>query len=104
MGNLPQFRINQVKPFSKLDLDFAGPFEMKAAMIRKIKISKGYIYIFVYLTTTSIHIELDSYLSTPLFIAGLERFLSRRGRCTDIYSDCGKNFVGTHQYLKEVLQ
>ncbi|XP_008179517.1 uncharacterized protein LOC103308231 [Acyrthosiphon pisum] len=102
MGNLPQFRLNQIKPFSKVGVDFAGPFDVKAAMIRKIKITKAYICIFICLVTTAVHIELVSDLSTPLFIAGLNRFISRRGRCTDIYSDCGTNFVGTHRYLTEV--
>lgn len=102
MGNLPQFRTNQVKPFSKVGVDFAGPFDVKVAMIRKINITKAYICIFICLVTTAIHIELVSDLSTPLFINGLNRFISRRGRCTDIFSDCGTNFVGTHRYLKEV--
>jgi len=43
MGNLPQFRLNQVEPFSKVGVDFAGPFDVKAAMICKIKITKAYL-------------------------------------------------------------
>lgn len=71
-------------------------------MLRKVKVTKAYICVFVCMVTTAIHIELVSDLSTPLFIAALDRFISRRGRCSDIYSDCGTNFVGTRRYLKEI--
>ena len=102
MGNLPPHRLAQIKPFSKVGVDFAGPFDVKAAMLRKVKVTKAYICVFVCMVTTAIHIELVSDLSTPLFIAALDRFISRRGRCSDIYSDCGTNFVGTQRYLKEI--
>jgi len=69
MGNLPRYRLNEVKPFGKSGVDFAGPFEVKAAMLRKIKVTKAYICIFVCLVTTAVHIELVSDLSTPMFIA-----------------------------------
>jgi len=54
------------------------------------------------MATRAVHLELVSDLSTALFLAALDRFISRRGRCTDLYSDCGKNFVGVKRYLKEV--
>lgn len=79
MGNLPSFRISQIKPFSRTGVDLAGPFQVKAAMIRKIKVTKAYICIFVCMVTTAVHIELVSDLSTPLFIAALDRFIGRRG-------------------------
>lgn len=102
MGNLSVFRVTQVKPFSRVGVDFADPFEVKAAMLRKFKVTKSYICIFVCMVTTAVHIELVSDMSTPLFIAALNRFVSRRGRCTNIYSDYGTNFVGTQRYLKEI--
>lgn len=102
MGDLPSYRVSQLKPFSRVGVDFAGPFDVKAAMLRKIKITKAYICIFICMATTAIHIELVSDLSTSLFIAALNRFISRRGRCSDIHSDCGTNFVGTQRYLENI--
>ncbi|CAI6373892.1 unnamed protein product [Macrosiphum euphorbiae] len=102
MGNLPVHRVSQIKPFGRAGVDFAGPFEVKAAMLRKIKITKAYICIFICMATTAVHIELVSDLSTPLFISALSRFISRRGRCSDIHSDCGTNFVGTQKYLQNI--
>lgn len=87
--------------FSKIGVDFSGPFDAKAAMLRKVKVTKAYICVFVCMITTAIHIELVSDLSTPLIIAALDRFISRRGRCSDIYN-YRTNFVCTHRYLKEI--
>lgn len=101
MENLPLHRPAQIKPFSKVGIDFAGPFDAKAAMLRRVKVTKAYICAFVCMVTTAIHIELVIDLSTILFIAVLGRLISRRGRCSDIY-DCGTNFMGTHSYLKEI--
>lgn len=95
MGNLPEFRVSQIKPFSRADVDFADPFEVKVAMLRKIKITKAYLCIFICTTSTAVYIELVSDLSTPLFIANLNRFINRRSRCSHFHSDCGTNFVGT---------
>lgn len=102
MGILPLQRVQAVKPFERSGVDFAGPFEVKANMLRKIKITKAYICIFVCMVTTAVHIEVVSDLSTPLFLAALNRFLNRRGKCTDIYSDCGTNFVGAQRYLQQI--
>lgn len=53
----------------KIKTDFAVPFEVKAAMIRKIKITKAYICIFICMTTTAIHIELVSDLSIHPYLS-----------------------------------
>jgi len=75
MGNLPSFRISQIKPFSRIRVDFTGPFQVNVVMIRKIKVTKAYICIFVFMVTTAVHIELVSDLGTPLFIAALYKFI-----------------------------
>ncbi|GFU25276.1 integrase catalytic domain-containing protein [Trichonephila clavipes] len=51
--------------------------------------------------TRAIHLELVTDLSADAFIAALKRFISRRGKCSDIYSDCGSNFVGAKCKLME---
>lgn len=39
---------------------------------------------------------------TSLFLSALNRFISRRGRCSEIYRDCGTNFVGAKRYFEEI--
>lgn len=55
------------------------------------------------LTTRAIHLELVTNLSTEAFMASLDWFISRRGKCSDIYSDNGTNLVGAQKVLKTFL-
>lgn len=104
MGNLPELRISKIKPFSCVGVDFAGPITTKLAKIRGAKTYKSYICVFVCFAVKAIHLELVSDLSTEAFLAAFRRFLSRRGRCAQIYSDCGSNFVGANRQIKEMLR
>ncbi|KAL0821872.1 hypothetical protein ABMA28_005274 [Loxostege sticticalis] len=102
MGSLPAVRLRPARPFIKTSVDFAGPFYVRANKVRNAKIVKCYVAVFVCMSVKAIHLEIVSELSTEAFLATLRRFVSRRGLCTDIYSDCGRNFVGCDRYLKEL--
>lgn len=101
MGNLPPARVRQARPFLKVGIDFAGPFSTKVVAVRNAKICKSYICVFVCLAVKAIHIEVSSDLSTEAFLACFQRFVSRRGNVSDVYTDCGKNFQGAKRYLSE---
>ncbi|XP_030765048.1 uncharacterized protein LOC115889242 [Sitophilus oryzae] len=65
---------------------------------------KAYICLFVCMATKALHLELVSDLSSETFLGALLRFISRRGRCNHIYSDCGTNFVGASRELINMLK
>ncbi|XP_049869877.1 uncharacterized protein LOC126369487 [Pectinophora gossypiella] len=102
MATLPATRLRPERPFLKTSVDFAGPFYVRANKVRNAKITKCYVAVFVCMCVKAIHLELVSELSTEAFLASLRRFTSRRGLCKDIYSDCGRNFVGCDRYLQEL--
>jgi len=102
MGSLPEFRLKPNRAFLKIGVDFGGPFTTKSEKSRKPQMQKSYICLFVCLSTKAVHLELVSSLSTDAFLAALDRFVSRRGLCTEIYSDHGSNFVGGNRELKEL--
>lgn len=104
MSDLPSFRVNQVKPFSVVGVDFAGYFRIKLGPHRGAKIDKAYLCLFLCLVTKCCHLEVVSTLSTEGFIAALRRFVARRGRCNTIHSDCGTNFVGARNQLWSLMQ
>ncbi|XP_074031851.1 uncharacterized protein [Leptinotarsa decemlineata] len=104
MGNLPSFRINQLKPFSCVGVDFGGPFFVTPSKGRGIKSQKAYICLFICATTKAIHLELVSDLTTQAFLAALRRFIARRGRCSRILSDHGTNFVGASRILTKLFK
>ncbi|XP_062542560.1 uncharacterized protein LOC134210532 [Armigeres subalbatus] len=93
LGQLPIHRIRPSRPFCITGMDFAGPVYLKA-IHKRASPAKAYICIFVCFSTKAVHIELVGDLSTSAFLAAFRRFVSRRGRPTDVYSDNGKNFEG----------
>lgn len=48
------------------------------------------------------HLELVGDLTADAFIAALQRFVSRRGKCAKLFSDNGLNFVGSKNKLREM--
>lgn len=108
MADLPKPRVTPSRPFTHTGVDFTGQVEVKANKGRGIKITKGYIAIFICLATKAIHLELVSDLSTPAFLAALKRLCARRGTPKHLYSDNGTNFIGAAKILtkerKEALQ
>lgn len=102
MGNLPRQIIEPSRPFSLCGIDFAGPFMIKSSLRRNAPITKGYLCVFVCFSTKAIHLELVCDLSTQAFLNALKRFTSRRGLCSDMYSDNATNFVGANRRLSEI--
>ncbi|UYV60621.1 hypothetical protein LAZ67_1001682 [Cordylochernes scorpioides] len=101
MGDLPMHQIVKSNPFTKIGIDFAGPFLMKPNIKRsKVKL-KSFFALFVCFCTKAIHIEIVSDLSSAAFLAALKRFISRRGKPSDIFSDNGTNFRGANNILRE---
>ena len=98
---LPEARTNPFKPFSKVGLDFAGPISLRPYRNRGNLSTKGYFAVFVCLSTKAIHLELVMGLSTDCLILALQRFVARRGKVDEIWSDNGRNFVGCSRALKE---
>lgn len=104
MGDLPSYRVNQSRPFLKCGVDYAGPFSIRSILPKSKITLKAYLAVFVCCTTRAIHLEVVSDLSSEAFLASLRRFISRRGRPSDIYSDCGTNFIGADREMKEMLR
>lgn len=57
--------------------------------------------IFICLAVKAVRLELVSNLTSDAFIASLPRFIARRGKCLDLYSDNRTTFVGAHHKLRE---
>lgn len=104
MGNLPSYRINQVKAFSCVGVDMAGSFPIIMSRVRGAKVLKAYFCIFVCFATKAIHLEPVSDLSTDSFLASLKRFIGRRGQVSHIFSDCGTNFVGANRVILDYIK
>ncbi|XP_044755073.1 uncharacterized protein LOC123314027 [Coccinella septempunctata] len=104
LGTLPSFRTKPSRPFSKSGVHYAGPYLIRSSKGRGKTALKGYIAVFICLCTKAVHLELVSGYSSADFIAAFRRFTSRRGHCTDLYSDQGTTFIGADKELKELYK
>jgi len=100
MADLPPSRVQACRPFSKVGVDYAGPLPMQELRLRKSRQYKVYIAVFICMTVKCVHLEPVLDLSTDAFLAAFDRFVARRGLPTDVYSDCGTNFVGAARQLR----
>ncbi|XP_075151664.1 uncharacterized protein LOC142225706 [Haematobia irritans] len=99
MSSLPSERCTFSLPFTHTGIDFAGPFELKTSKLRNAKLQKGYVAIFVCLSTRAVHLEVCSELTTEAFLSTFNRFVGRRGFPKKVFSDNGTNFVGASRVL-----
>ncbi|XP_014208251.1 uncharacterized protein LOC106639251 [Copidosoma floridanum] len=104
MAPLPISRVTPSCAFGRTGVDYAGPFSVLASKGRGIRTTKGYIAIFVCMTTKALHIELVSDISTATFLGALARFTGRRGRPSKLWSYNATCFRRADLELREVLQ
>ncbi|XP_024869329.1 uncharacterized protein LOC112453022, partial [Temnothorax curvispinosus] len=104
MGDLPRGRVTPARPFLRTGLDYAGPILLRTSKGRGHRAYKGFIAVFVCLCTKAVHLDVVSDYTTDAFLAAFRRFISRRGLCEEMYSDCGTNFVGADRVLRELFR
>ncbi|GBP12586.1 hypothetical protein EVAR_10249_1 [Eumeta japonica] len=104
MGHLPAERTNLEFPFFDTGVDYAGPIMIADRKGRGCKLIKTYISVFVCLATRAVHLELVSDLTKEAFISALNRFMARRGKPRNIFSDNGTSFVGAFNELSNILK
>lgn len=104
MGDLPEYRLNETLPFTFVGVDYAGYFDIKSSTLRNAPYMKGYIAVFVCLTTRAIHLEVVSDQSTERFMHAFKRFISRRGIPSRIFSDNAGNFTGAAKEIQISLE
>lgn len=104
MGDLPSYRVNSSLPFLNVGVDYAGPFIIKDRRRRGVKTMKAYICLFICMASKAIHLELVTDLSTDGFLSCFKRFISRRGKPHNVFSDNGSNFIGANNVLNELYE
>ncbi|XP_075210253.1 uncharacterized protein LOC142317582 [Lycorma delicatula] len=101
MGNLPEARVTPpLRAFMTTGVDYCGSFLVKTSRKHGIISTKCYIALFICFTTKAIHLEVAEDMTSTAFIAAFRRFIARRGKPKDVYSDNGTNFVGACKELR----
>ncbi|GBN26415.1 hypothetical protein AVEN_96945-1 [Araneus ventricosus] len=104
MGDLPEERCTPSLPFNITGADLCGPFDIKTKFQRKEPLEKTYVSIFICFVTRAVHFEIVSDLTSDSFIATLKRFMARREKILNTFTDNGRNFVGAHNELKRLFK
>lgn len=104
MGDLPRGRVTPARPFLRTGVDYAGPIFIRTTKERGQRAHKAFIVVFVCLCSRTVHLDVVSDYSSDAFLAAFRRFVSRRGLCKEMYSDCGTNFVGADRELREFFR
>ncbi|XP_066917089.1 uncharacterized protein [Clytia hemisphaerica] len=101
MADLPNSRmqLNQ-PPFTNTGVDFFGPILVKQGRKRL----KRWVSLFTCMTVRCVHLEVVESMETDDFLNALQRFISRRQKPRKLLSDCGSNFKGAVNELKEELR
>ena len=102
MADLPSSRITQSRPFDHVGIDYCGPFLIKEKKVRNKQKIKSYVVVFVCFTVKAIHLELVTDLTTESCLEAIKRFIARRGKPSNIYSDNATNFVGAKNELLKI--
>ena len=111
MGNLPAERLHPSFPFNMTAVDYAGPIIVRPYKGTKVMTRstsgevqpkhKGWIALFICMTTKAIHLEVVSDCTSESFLLAFHRFVGRRGLPQLMYSDNGTTFQGVMtKYLK----
>lgn len=103
MGDLPAKRVTPTRLFLNSGVDYAGPVWLKTAKGRGRKANKAFLVIFVCLSSRAVHLDVASDYSTDAFLAAFRRFVSRRGICQSVHSDCGTNFKSADKQLRALF-
>ncbi|XP_011859087.1 PREDICTED: uncharacterized protein LOC105556601, partial [Vollenhovia emeryi] len=103
MADLPRERVARARAFLQTGVDYAGPIQLRASKGRGQRAFKAFVAVFICLSTRAVHLEVVSDYSADAFLAALRRFISRRGICCTLFSDCGTNFVGADAQLRAMF-
>ena len=87
---LPDFRVNEERPFKYTGTDYCGPVCIKTASHTE----KNYIALMTCAATRMIYLELVRHLSATSLVQCLKRFVGRRGLPKLMLSNNGKTFKG----------
>lgn len=104
MGDLPRCRVVPTVAFAKSGVDYAGPIKLHKSKGRGVATDKDYIALFICMTTKAIHIEVVGDQTTASFLGALDRFISRRGKVAEVWSDNSTTFQGADAELRALLK
>ena len=88
-------------PFDQTAVDYARPFTTVQG--RGVHRQKRWLCLFTWLSTRGVHLEVAFGLDMDSFLDAFTHFTNRGGVPKEMVGDCGTNFVGAVNELKELF-
>ena len=102
MGQVPSLQVTAgFPPFSNTAMNMFGPLQIR---LNRRTLQEAQVLIFTCTTTREIHLKLVTDKSSVAFLMAFRRFACLHGHPNVCWSDCGSDFVGAQEYLREVMQ
>ena len=95
MSPWPRIKVTRSSPFTHTGLDYLGPLYVREENSKK----KVWICLFTCVTVRAIHLEVIDNMSADQFLMALRRFISRRGKPSEIICDNAKQFKLTKKVV-----
>ena len=89
---LPDYRAQCNHNFEVVGIDYTEPLFCKNIFSSNNDVRKCYILFFTCALIRAVHLEIISHLKAENLLLALQRFISRRGKCTKFVSDNAKTF------------
>ena len=97
---LPDFRLNKMKPFSTVGIDFTGHLIVKNGS----KTQKCYICLFTCSTTRNVNLEIVNDMSTDQFLQAFRRHCAIYGTPSLILCDNARTFVKGDEEIQKLFK
>ena len=97
---LPDFRLNKVKPFSTVGMDFTGHLMVKNGN----KTEKCYVCLFTCSTTRNVNLEIVDDMTTDQFLLAFRRHCAIYGTPSLILCDNAKTFQKGDEEIQKLFQ
>ncbi len=99
---LPEYRVQQSRPFQTTGVDFAGPLHVKTSDAAGT--SKAWLCLYTCCTTRALHLDLVPDMTATTFMNSFRRFTARRGTPNRMISDNAKTFKSAATIVKNILE
>ena len=96
---LPKQRTQECHPFQVVGVDYAGPIFYRS---KNKAISKSNILLFLYSVSRLIDLELESTLTTEVFIKIMKRLITKQGSPKRVYSENVKAFQAGAKWITRI--
>ncbi|XP_065073850.1 uncharacterized protein LOC135697916 [Ochlerotatus camptorhynchus] len=101
MAPLPKSRVTpNLPPFSHTGVDYCGPFIVTVGR----RSEKRYVCLFTCMPTRAVHLEVAHSLTTEVCLMAVRRFVCRKEKPLEFYSDNGTNFQAASKEIMKRIE